>query len=365
MNPNTVLAGGVLHHSPADDHSELRRLALELGKRSADRRLGRPSRHQRFDEHLWQNLEDTGLTRLTSAGEPDAGPAELAVVLHALAYHACAVPIAETALLSCWLGDRAGVAMAESGPFTVALADAQRCGKRVRGTAVDVPWARTADQVVLVARTPEGPNIGVAEPDEVEVTERQNLAGEPRDLIGFDLPVDRFRRVDTSLVTELLRRGAWARCVQSVGALDAAAELTLDHTRERIQFGRSLSAFQAVQQSLAQMAGEVERARASVALAVAAAADYGFGAAQTDYAVTVAKVVLGRVVRSATALAHQLHGAVGTTLEHRLWLVTMRAQSWIAEFGSPGRHARRLGRMVLAADNPWDFMVGASIGPTP
>ena len=87
----------------------------------------------------------------------------------------------------------------------------------------------------------------------------------------------------------------------------------------------------------------------------------GSTAPQADYAVTVAKVVLGRVVPTVVTAAHQLHGAIGVTLEHRLWLATMRARSWIDEFGDTALHARRLGRLALAAardGDPWDFVVG-------
>jgi acyl-CoA dehydrogenase len=105
------------------------------------------------------------------------------------------------------------------------------------------------------------------------------------------------------------------------------------------------------------MAGEIERARAATALAVAAAADYGFDHPATDYAVTVAKVAVGRAVSPVTTIAHQLHGAIGVTIEHGLWLATMRARSWIDEFGTTTQHARRLGRMALAADDPWDVVV--------
>ena len=165
-----------------------------------------------------------------------------------------------------------------------------------------------------------------------------------------------------SVADELVRRGAWARCVQTVGALDAAAELTVAHTRERRQFGRPLSAFQAVQHSLAAMAGEIERARAATALAIAAATDYGFDTVQTDYAVSVAKVAVGRAVEPVTTIAHQLHGAIGVTREHRLWLATMRARSWVDDFGSTAHWARRLGRMALTTDEPWDLVVSC---PTP
>ena len=192
----------------------------------------------------------------------------------------------------------------------------------------------------------------------VEIDDGHNLAGEPRDRISFALPAERFRAVDPSVHAELVRRGAWARCVQIIGAMDAAAELSVAHTRERVQFGRPLSKFQSVQHALAAMAGEIERARAATTMAVAAASDYGFGATQTDYAVTVAKVVLGRVVGPVTTIAHQLHGAIGVTAEHQLWLATMRAQSWVTEFGSTAHYARRLGRMALSAENPWDIVIG-------
>jgi acyl-CoA dehydrogenase len=131
------------------------------------------------------------------------------------------------------------------------------------------------------------------------------------------------------------------------------------HTREREQFGRPLSAFQAVQHTLAAMAGEVERARAAANLAVAAAEDFGFDSPETDYAVTVTKVTLGQVVPSVVTAAHQLHGAIGVTIEHRLWLATMRARSWIEEFGDTAAYAQRLGRLTLSGVDPWDIMIGA------
>ena len=194
-------------------------------------------------------------------------------------------------------------------------------------------------------------------PDDPEVTDGHNLAGEPRGSFAFDRPADRFAPVDLSVGVELVRRGAWARCVQIIGVLDAAAELTVAHTREREQFGRPLSAFQAVQHSLAAMAGEIERARAATTLAIAAAADYGFESVKADYAVTVAKVAVGRAVGPVTTIAHQLHGAIGVTIEHQLWLATMRARSWVDDFGSTARYARRLGRLALATGDPWDLVV--------
>jgi acyl-CoA dehydrogenase len=302
-------------------------------------------------DDLWRNLEETGLARLTSG--QGGGPAEAAIVLSGLARHSAAVPIAETDLLAGWLAGQAGVPVPETGPLTVAIADATEHHGRITGTARDVPWP--VGPVVLAARTPDA--LHVAALENPQVTDGRNLADEPRGSLTFDVAVSDTRVVEVGVAEELTRRGAWARCNQIVGALDAACGLTVSHTAEREQFGRRLNKFQAVQHSMAAMAGEIERARAATALAVAAAADYGFDHPATDYAVTVAKVTVGRATNPVTTIAHQLHGAIGVTAEHRLWRATMRARSWIDEFGTTGHYARRLGRMALAADDPWDVVV--------
>jgi acyl-CoA dehydrogenase len=302
-------------------------------------------------DELWRNLEDTGLARLTSS--QGAGPAEAAIVLSGLARHAAEVPIAETDLLAAWLADTASVAVPNTGPLTVAIADAIEVDDRFTGTARDVPWPSST--VVLAARTADALHVGLI--DNVPMIEGHNLAGEPRGSLTFDVAVGELRSVDVGVADELTRRGAWARCNQIIGALDAACELTVAHTSERVQFGRQLNKFQAVQHSLAAMAGEIERARAATGLAVAAAADYGFDHSATEYAVTAAKVSVGRAVDPVTTIAHQLHGAIGVTAEHRLWRATMRARSWVDEFGTTTQHARRLGRMALAAHDPWDVVV--------
>jgi acyl-CoA dehydrogenase len=301
---------------------------------------------------LWRNLEETGLSRLTST--EDAGPAEAAIVLTGLARHAAAVPIAETDLLAMWLAEKAGVTVPESGPLSVVLADAELRDGVLTGTAHDVPWPDSTT-VVIAARTAEAVHVGLVADPQAAVA--HNLAGEPRGTFAFEVDADATGLLDVHAADEFTRRGAWARCVQTIGALDAARDLTVAHTSERVQFGRPLSKFQAVQHSLAQMAGEIERARAATELAIAAATDFGFDSAATDYAVTVAKVATGRAVGSATTIAHQLHGAIGVTVEHRLWLFTMRARSWIDDFGTTTHYARRLGRTALAADDPWQLVV--------
>jgi acyl-CoA dehydrogenase len=351
----SALAGGVFATSDAQDNdAQLRQLVDDIGRRSYDAGLGHRGIPDKFDAELWRNLEDTGLARLTSTPDMGAGPHESAVALYGVARHAGAVPLAETDTLAGWLGRQASIELPD-GPLTVAIADAETDGARVAGTADAVPWAR-ACTTVLAVRDRDGLRVGVLDAANRTLLEAHNLAGEPRDSIAFDVPAEALHTVDPTLGAELLRRGAWSRCVQIIGALDAAAALSVQHTRQRVQFGRPLSAFQSVQQSLAGMAGEIERARAAVELAVAAAAEHGFGSAQTEFAVTVAKVAVGRAVGPVTTTAHQLHGAIGVTNEHPLWLFTLRAQGWSSDYGTTNEFARRLGRQALAAEDPWDLV---------
>ena len=71
-------------------------------------------------------------------------------------------------------------------------------------------------------------------------------------------------------------------------------------------------------------------------------------------------MTLGQVVPIVITSAHQLHGAIGVTIEHRLWLATQRARSWNSEFGDTAHHALRLGRLALAAPDPWELIIGSA-----
>jgi acyl-CoA dehydrogenase len=353
----SILSGGVFADG-TDDLTDLRRLADEIGARSFEARIGHRALPDPLDTTAWSHLENAGLTRLLSTHDSGGGPREVAVILRAMARHAVTVPLAETDVLACWLAGAAGIDVPPEGPLTVAVGRAKRSGGRIVAEVSSVPYATESAAVVLALRDGDRLMVAVRDPAVLSITLGRNGGGEPRDTVYPDVGYEDFIAVDGE--AELISRGAWARCIQIIGALDAAVEFSVAHTREREQFGRPLSAFQAVQHTLAAMAGEVERARAATDLAVAAAADFGFGSPQTDYAVMVAKVTLGQVVPIVVTAAHQLHGAIGVTIEHRLWLATMRARSWIDEFGDTAHYAQRLGRLALSGADPWDVMIGAT-----
>ena len=143
---------------------------------------------------------------------------------------------------------------------------------------------------------------------------------------------------------DLLVAGALTRALLMAGALERVLELTIDHVSTRVQFGRPLAKFQAIQQAIAQLAGEVA--------AASAAADHAADAWDTGdlrLAVAVARARIGEAAGKATAIAQQLHGAIGFTREHALHRFTTALWAWRDEYGTQGFWTREVGRSALAA----------------
>ena len=123
---------------------------------------------------------------------------------------------------------------------------------------------------------------------------QENLIG--REGQGFIIAV---RMIDRS------RPGVAA---QAVGIAQGALEAAVDYARQRVQFDHPISSFQAVQHMLANMATELEAARALV-YAVAKTVDSG----AKDYAeeAAMAKVFASDVAMKVTEDAMQIFGGVG------------------------------------------------------
>lgn len=137
------------------------------------------------------------------------------------------------------------------------------------------------------------------------------------------------------------RHMALVRCCQMAGAMQAALDLSVQYTRERQQFGKPLSTFQAIQQQLAVFAEETA-ATNMTAVAACRAADRG-GAL---FEIACAKLRANIAAGTATTVAHQVHGAMGFTAEYRLHHFTRRLWQWRSEFGHDRYWADRLGAMV-------------------
>lgn len=161
--------------------------------------------------------------------------------------------------------------------------------------------------------------------------------------LGIDLPDAIIARVAGRESDQWFSLMAFARAAQIAGALDAALALSVAYANDRVQFGRPLGKFQAVQQSLASFACEAAAANCA-AMGAAQALDRG----DAEFELAAAKLRANRAVEVGTTVAHQVHGAIGFTQEYGLHPLTRRLWQWRSEFGNDAHWSGKLGERVIA-----------------
>lgn len=291
---------------------------------SLDDATMRTARSGQWPRAAWRALADQGLTHALVEGEQGFGVPlkEGLALIRLIGRYAMPLPIAETMIANALLS-RAGLDVVE-GPL--ALASSER-----------VAWGRQAKALLVES----GGRVGVLTTGFRVIEEGSNLAGLPRDHIA----VDGDPHFGTDPGINLLEAGSLIRALLMAGALERLVELTVAHTAERVQFGKTLSSFQAVQHSLARLAGEAAAASAAADLAADAFANSSL---QLEMAIAAARCRIGEAAGVAIGIAHQLHGAIGFTEEHRLHWYTTALWGWRDEFGTSAWWTRRLGEIALS-----------------
>ncbi len=129
------------------------------------------------------------------------------------------------------------------------------------------------------------------------------------------------------------------------GAMTRVFEMTLQYCNDRIQFGKTLGKFQAVQHQLSVMAEHV--AAASIAAEAAFRTD---AATPSLLAAAMAKSRTSEAAVLVASMAHALHGAIGIAEEYDLQLLTRRLHEWRMTHGSEAHWNAWIGHSVLASD---------------
>jgi acyl-CoA dehydrogenase len=327
-----------------------------------------------FAAGLWHAVAETGVPLAAlpeSAGGADAEWADLYAVLRVAGRFSAPIPLAET-MLAGWVAASAGLELSD-GPMTVGpVRGADRLsltrdgnGWRLSGKASRLPYASHVTKTILIADGPDGEMaVALDATGDAEVTAGKNIANEARDTLTFTnarLAADAAAPLGKGVSRgALYRRGALARATMMSGALERAMDLAVGYAQERVQFGRPISKFQAVQQNLAVLAGQTAAAVAAANLGIEA-----LGKADPEretFLIAVAKTRVGEAATLACEIAHQVHGAIGFTKEYALQLSTRRLWSWREEFGPDPEWAARVGNYACAngADNLWAMLTADS-----
>ncbi|OBI73707.1 acyl-CoA dehydrogenase family protein [Mycobacterium sp. E740] len=301
-------------------------------------------REPRATEQMWEQLEELGLARLTGpekSGGSGAGWYEAAELLTAAVRHGVRVPLAEHDLLACWLLDSIGLPSGGA-VHTVCVLDEH-------GTACGVPWAAGADRIVVVWADDGAYRAAAVDPEKLSITASFNAVGEPRDTVAADVSALDGVTVPANLVTQLGLKSALVRSIQVCAALDRIVQLSVEYATSRVQFGRTLSRFQAVQHLIADLAAEAALARAATEAALTTAVATDWSGENLAFRVAAARSCAGHAAEVVVRNAHQVHGAIGTTQEHRLHEFTRAALAWRSEFGSVRYWDQRVTDAALAA----------------
>jgi alkylation response protein AidB-like acyl-CoA dehydrogenase len=279
-----------------------------------------------YDESLWAMLcEQVGVAALVVPEEFGGAGGELAdaaVVLEELGRGLVPTPLlgttlAEVALLAADTPDSATLEQLASGSAVgtvvfdpdyaingdvadVVLAVQDR--RIIRWTGVSVEAAATMDPTRRLARMTPGATTTIGTDPGIAGTAAILLAAE--------------------------QIGAAARCL----------DLTVEYTKQRVQFGRPIGSFQALKHRMADLYVAVQAARAVVGDAVSD---------PTATSAALARLAATEAFSMVAAEAVQLHGGIAITWEHDMHLYFKRAHGSAQLLGVPREQLHQLEAEVL------------------
>ncbi len=321
------------------------------------------------DERLWKLLQANGWLSLpfdAATGGEGLGLVEVAVAVHELSRRAAVVPYMET-MAACYAmrsdgGIPPGIASAVmAGEMTIApaiLEEDDRPGTvaalvevgALTGRKWFVDYGQSASHHLVLARVSSGSHglhLVLAANDSVLATPLDHIGRIPKARVEYRGTV-----VEQSWgapVAESLAAVCQAlSAAQCIAVAEKALEMTVAYVANRVQFGRPIGTFQAVQHHCANMATMVEAGRF---LAYEAVWKLDEGIARAEELAT-AKAWAAKTAVEVTLLAHQLHGGIGVTEEYDLNFFSRRAKERALAWSSEGESMAVLGRTVDMAE-PW------------
>jgi alkylation response protein AidB-like acyl-CoA dehydrogenase len=201
------------------------------------------------------------------------------------------------------------------------------------GSKRHVPFASSATRLLVLARTGEGErdlDFFLVDPSSkgVTLTQQRSLASDTQYRVEFnDVRVPLSERVgDAGSAWEawdaVMHDAIILAAAQAVGGAERALEITTEYAQERVQFDKPLGAFQAIAHYLADAATAVDGGKTLV-YAAAWARSNGKSVAKLA---PMAKLFACQTYRDLTAMAQQVWGGVGFTLEYDIQLFFRRAK---------------------------------------
>lgn len=333
-----------------------------------------------FDAELWQAMADQGFTGLTipeEYGGLGLSLVDLIAVTEEMGRACLPGPFTST-LWAASLIERAGnegqrkqylepiaagemkatVALLEEtgewNPDAVMLS-ANKDGKeyRLRGTKHYVNDAAVADVIIVVARENTdlvllpvergAAGVKITETPAIDATRKlytvefDNVAVPESSALAFTTKTKEAVEDATDVATVAL-------CAEMLGGMVWTLDATVEYAKTRLQFGKPIGIYQAVQHQCADMFNFTESARSATYFAAWAVAENDPAA---KLAVSVAKGFCSDAAREVGNRGVQIHGGIGFTWEHNIQLYYKRAKSSEILFGDANYHREKIAEKVV------------------
>ncbi len=216
----------------------------------------------------------------------------------------------------------------------------------INGTKLFVPYAHIAGYMLVAARTSESAEDGLtlfvvdAKSAGITITPLKTIASDCLCEVVFDnveVPAGNILgEVDKGwgIMEKTLEKAAIAKCCTVLGAMETVLDMTVEYARERKQYGQPIGSFQVIQHYCANMAIDADGSRF---ITYQAAWKLSEGR-QCRREVAEAKSWVNESFDRFISLSHQIHGAIGVTIDHDLQYYTKRAKAATLTFGSSDYH---------------------------
>jgi alkylation response protein AidB-like acyl-CoA dehydrogenase len=197
---------------------------------------------------------------------------------------------------------------------------------RVTGTKRHVQFAQAADRLLVLARSESGEIVFLLVDPKgpgVTLTQQQTISSDTQYRVDLDGAAgDPLASGGWSVWDEVMHDGIILLAAQAAGGARHALDITVQYAKDRQQFDKPLGAFQAIAHYLADAVAAVDGAET---LVYEAAWARDAGRPITRLA-PMAKLFACQTFRDVTAMAQQVFGGVGFTVEYDIQLYFRRAK---------------------------------------
>ena len=207
----------------------------------------------------------------------------------------------------------------------------------LNGTKLFVQDAHVTDLMVVVARTGGSGEDGISlflvdsKSPGIKFEVLKTIAADKQAEVVFEnvkVPAANLLGAEGKgwpIVETTKRVATVAACAYLVGLSQMDFDVTLNYAKERVQFGRPIGSFQAIQHKLADAVIDVDGSRF---ITYKAAWSLQEGEPDADMMISMAKAWTSDASRRVVAHGQQIHGGIGFTKEYKIQLY-FRRQKWM------------------------------------